>query len=112
MESAQVSFQWKNVDFRLKNVDLLIRNPDFVLKNVEFMIKKQFPAWCPSCRADANDAGSDAAGSGPGRIPPEALSFLEQRGVISNEFLFRFLQQNEQEDTEERTFACPSGCGR
>ena len=32
VESAQVSFQWKNPDFLLKNPDLLLKNIDFIIK--------------------------------------------------------------------------------
>ena len=72
----------------------------------------QFPAWCPQCRADAIDSGEELT---TGRIPPEALSFLEQRGVITTEFLFRFLKHNKEADDAddvEKTFACPGGCGQ
>ena len=49
----------------------------------------QFPAFCPQCRVDS---GSDS--SNPvkiGKIEENSLSFLQQRGVISLEFFYRFL---------------------
>eukprot|EP01043_Picozoa_sp_COSAG02_P029210 COSAG02_NODE_1808_length_10843_cov_4.345867_2_plen_2020_part_00 len=69
----------------------------------------QFPAFCPQCRVDANDAGEELT---VGRILPDALSFLEQRKVITKDFLFRFQKQNGGGADEEKYFACPAKCGR
>eukprot|EP01043_Picozoa_sp_COSAG02_P019532 COSAG02_NODE_945_length_15722_cov_74.792357_2_plen_1852_part_00 len=69
----------------------------------------QFPAFCPQCRVDATDAGEQLT---VGRILPDALSFLEQRKVITREFLFRFQKQNGGGDDEEKYFGCPAKCGR
>ena len=69
----------------------------------------QFPAFCPQCRMDATDDGTELS---TGRILPDALSFLAQRDVISKDFLFRFLKQNAGEEEQQKYFPCPAKCGR
>ena len=80
----------------------------------------QFPALCPMCRVQAHDSGS-ATGDEviAGHIGTDALSFLEQRKVISKEFVFRFARQNTSPDSQDAThddapsyFECPAKCGR
>jgi hypothetical protein len=73
----------------------------------------QLPAFCPQCRADSVDAASGKANPTTGRIGLPALSFLQQRSVISKEFLFRFANAIKRADREEvkETIECPS-CGR
>lgn len=74
----------------------------------EIMNQGQFPAYCPQCRVDAIDAGHSEPAKG--RISAEALTFLEQHNVVSLEFQFRFMRQ--QDKSIKQFFACPSGCGR
>ena len=75
----------------------------------------QFPAFCPQCRVDANDASEELK---VGRILPDALSFLEQRKVITKDFLFRFEKQNTadsnpaDDQASDKYFGCPGKCGR
>jgi len=66
----------------------------------------QFPAYCPQCRAESVK-GTKAEPS-HGRIEGRALSFLEQRGVITKEFQFRFIKQMREEVKEY--FQCPAMC--
>lgn len=65
----------------------------------------QFPASCPMCRAEGKPE--------QGRISGPALSFLQQRGVITKEFQLRLLkQQNKALKVEEPDFfECPGKCG-
>lgn len=65
----------------------------------------QFPAYCPFCRAEAKGPEVKV-----GRIEGPALSFLEQRGVISKKLLWRFMKQ--QLKGVEQFFPCPAKCGR
>lgn len=67
----------------------------------------QFPAYCPQCRADAG--GTPEAG----RITRPALTFLQQRGIITKEFEFRFVTAMRRQDREDEQeyFECPAGCG-
>jgi len=67
----------------------------------------QFPAYCPQCRAES--VKGTTAEPIHGRIEGRALSFLQQRGVITKEFQFRFIKQM-REDAEEY-FECPDLCG-
>jgi len=66
----------------------------------------QFPAYCPQCRAES--VKGTTAEPAHGRIEGRALSFLEQRGVITKEFQFRFIKQM-REDVKEY-FQCPAMC--
>ncbi len=50
----------------------------------------QFPAWCPQCRADGDLT--------KGRVSAEAIAFLAERHVITKDFAFRFLNQNDRAD--------------
>jgi len=67
----------------------------------------QFPAYCPQCRAES--VKGTTAEPVHGRIEGRALSFLQQRGVITKEFQFRFIKQM-REDVKEY-FECPAMCG-
>ena len=49
----------------------------------------QFPAFCPQCRVDSGSNSSKPVSFG--KIDEESLSFLQQRGVISLQFFYRFL---------------------
>jgi hypothetical protein len=83
-----------------------------IVGTLEAMVETgQFPAYCPQCRADASSPGEVNVG----RILPPVLSFLEQRKVITQDFLLRFTKQDareSQEEDEEVYFPCPSKCGR
>lgn len=63
------------------------------------------PCYCPCCQEDAPSSGPPAAG----RIEGKALSFLEKKGVIDKEFLFRFMKL--QKESESLFFKCPAKCG-
>lgn len=68
----------------------------------------QLPAFCPQCRAESG--GREPA---CGRIDDEALAYLQWAGVITKEFLLRFVkQQNRTLDIKEPDyFECPGKCG-
>lgn len=66
----------------------------------------QFPAYCPMCRAENCVQGGEPS---CGRIEEPALHFLQQRGVISQEFMVRFLKQ--QKGDQKLYFRCPARCG-
>ena len=63
----------------------------------------------PFARAEANEKNRPLE---KGRIEGEALSFLQQRGVISRDFMFRFIKQQEKSTGSEKWFPCPAKCGR
>jgi hypothetical protein len=66
-----------------------------------------FPARCPECKM-ANAPGEPP----PGVVDEEALTFLQQKGVIDQPFAIRFAALGSQAQGDEKTFACPAGCGR
>jgi len=72
----------------------------------------QFPAHCPSCRAECQDpAKLDAP------VNDEVLSFLELRGLISRELVFRFSKARDialGKATREKPpyQLCPANCGQ
>ena len=68
----------------------------------------QFPAFCPQCRADSG--GKELT---KGRILRPALTFLQQRNVITKEFQFRFVTAMKRQAREELDdyFECPKKCG-
>lgn len=68
----------------------------------------QFPAFCPMCRAESGGPEPEN-----GRIDEAALTFLQQRGVITKAFQFRFeKQQNKALEVETlESFECPGKCG-
>jgi len=66
----------------------------------------QFPAYCPQCRAESVEGTT--AEPVHGRIEGGALSFLEQRGVITKEFQFRFIKQ--MRENVKEYFQCPAMC--
>jgi len=67
----------------------------------------QFPAYCPACRAEAMGQPD------LGLIEGSVLSFLQQRSVVTMEFLFRFMKQVAQADRKAAAeyFKCPAKCG-
>lgn len=71
----------------------------------QVMNSGSFPAFCPLCQAAA------PKGETPhyGRINGEAMTFLQRKGVVSKEFQFRFMRQ--QDEHEELFFECPAKCG-
>jgi len=82
---------------------------DCLRGSLEAMMESgQFPAFCPMCRAESGGVDPEN-----GRIDEPSLTFLQQRGVISKAFQFRFQkQQNKALDiTEEEAFECPNKCG-
>ena len=69
----------------------------------------QFPAYCPACRVDSKDQGHSEPTKG--RIEGPALTFLQQRGVLTLDFQFRFMRQQDQ--SSPIFFKCPAaGCSR
>lgn len=68
----------------------------------------QFPAFCPMCRAESMGRDLEA-----GRIDGPSLTFLQQRGVITQAFQQRLLkQQGKALGIEEvDSFECPGRCG-
>lgn len=73
----------------------------------------KFPAICPMCRAEHP---TDAPQAPLGQIDAVSLSFLQRRGVISRDFLFRFekaarLSAGLASETS-KYFGCPAKCGR
>lgn len=68
----------------------------------------QFPAFCPMCRAES--MGRDMEN---GRIDGPSLTFLQQRGVVTQAFQHRLLkQQSKALGLEEvEAFECPGRCG-
>ena len=69
----------------------------------------QFPPMCPSCRAEKGNDGSSLDKMG-GLIETSALTFLQERGVITAEFQFRFVagvKRNAREDIDNY-FPCPN----
>jgi len=65
-----------------------------IKQSFEAMLKNgQFPAYCPQCRAES--VKGTTAEPTQGRIEGRALSFLQQRGVITKEFQFRFMKEGE-----------------
>eukprot|EP00470_Lotharella_oceanica_P012902 CAMPEP_0170187640 /NCGR_PEP_ID=MMETSP0040_2-20121228/42216_1 /TAXON_ID=641309 /ORGANISM="Lotharella oceanica, Strain CCMP622" /LENGTH=259 /DNA_ID=CAMNT_0010434729 /DNA_START=90 /DNA_END=869 /DNA_ORIENTATION=- len=86
----------------------------------------QFPAICPACRAEGEGKKrrrNVGGGRGDDRhhhhhppppkglIEDEVLTFLQKRGVISKEFQFRFMKQQNKGKKEGKFFACPAQCG-
>lgn len=76
----------------------------------------QFPAHCPSCRAEEPNGHLASTTITRGKVDAETLSFLQLRGVISATSLFRFNKAAAAaaaaQPTEASTyFACPAGCG-
>jgi len=67
----------------------------------------QFPAYCPQCRVESVKGAT--AEPSHGRIEGRALSFLQQRGVITKEFQFRIMKQMRKDIKEY--FECPAMCG-
>jgi len=68
----------------------------------------QFPAICPACRAEG---GAKTRHYPKGLIEDQVLTFLQNKGVISKEFQFRFMKQQNKDKKEGRFFACPAKCG-
>eukprot|EP00948_MAST-09A_sp_MAST-9A-sp1_P002951 g2951.t1 len=62
----------------------------------------QFPAFCPTCRAETKKGEAIKRG----KITDKALTFLERRGVITKEFQFRFMKN--QNESMLVCFPCPS----
>jgi len=80
---------------------------DCIKHSLEAMINTgQFPAYCPQCRAES--VKGTTAEPIHGRIEGRALSFLQQRGVITKEFQFRFIKQ--MRENVEEYFQCPAMC--
>lgn len=67
----------------------------------------QFPAFCPMCRAE------QGPGLEVGRINGAALSFLQQRGIITKAFQYRFLKQQAKalEGADQPWVECLGKCG-
>ena len=66
----------------------------------------QFPAYCPACRMESEGIHDETA---KGKIQGPALTFLQSKDVITLDFQFRFMRQQDQ--SEEKFFKCPaSGC--
>lgn len=66
----------------------------------------RFPAYCPACRADSASGGH--AEPTHGRIEGPALTFLQQRDVITLDFQMRMLAQCEKADgVTQKFFKCP-----
>jgi len=73
----------------------------------------QFPAFCTSCRADGMGVAPKT-----GRITRPVLTFLQERGLFTKEFQYRFVSgmlrvgsDNEGPVDEREIMECPSGCG-
>ena len=84
---------------------------DCIPRYLETMMKEgRFPAFCPQCREDATEKGE--AQPRFGAIEESGLSFLQQKGVISKDFMMRFVMQMRRsagEDNDKRTFfKCPA----
>jgi hypothetical protein len=75
----------------------------------------QFPAQCPMCRVEAGGDSSTNKVS-VGAIDDMSLSFLQARGAIPRDLLFRFAKAaragQPSSDEISNVSACPAGCGQ
>ena len=72
----------------------------------------QFPAQCPQCRVEQE---SVAEKERTGWIEGSALGFLAQREVITADFQFRFMKEQNRiaaNSDDKKYFTCPAKCGR
>jgi hypothetical protein len=67
-----------------------------------------FPCFCPIC-ATSVPTNSNQRQPNYGKIDGEALTFLAKKNIITKEFQFRFMHQ--QNKGEETFFECPAKCG-
>lgn len=86
---------------------------DCIMGSLEAMLDSgQFPPFCPMCRAEAPHHSELKSGL----VGDPELSFLQLRGIMDREFLFRFLKQAHQYDEGPKEhlkyFACPAKCGK
>ena len=65
----------------------------------------EFPGYCPVCQAAAPDGELPRYG----RISGPAMTFLQRKGLFDKEFQYRFMRQ--QNGDETLFFACPNKCG-
>ena len=80
---------------------------DCILGSLEAILDLgQFPAYCPACRTESEGIHDETA---KGKIQGPALTLLQSKDVITLDFQFRFMRQQEQ--SEEKFFKCPAaGC--
>lgn len=82
-----------------------------IVSALEAVLKAgHFPAFCPSCKAEAAQRAQPCS---IGTISPQVLTFLHNRGIIDQALRWRLLMESRRvvQEKMDNFFPCPSSCG-